>query len=98
MDQTDFQQAEAYPAPFLLVEQGDELEIGSVTVRVLGDFDLNNAGSDQITLNLLGLDYSDAVLPAFEQPPSGDLSLRYTGCQCPANDESYLQNLVPYLR
>ncbi len=80
MDQADFQQAEAYLALFLLVKQGNELEIGSITIRVLGDFDLNNAGSNQIALNLLSLDYLDAVLPAFEQPPSSDLSLRYTRC------------------
>jgi hypothetical protein len=104
MDQANFQQAGAYAAPFLLdqqnvplVQQGDEPEIGSVTVGDLGDFDLNSAGSDQIASNLLVLDRSDAVLPAFEQSPGGDLSLLHTGCQYPANNESFSQNLVPYL-
>jgi hypothetical protein len=104
MDQANFQQAGAYATPFLLdqqnvplVQQGDEPEIGSVTVGDLGDFDLNSAGSDQIASNLLVLDRSDAVLPAFEQPPGGDLSLLHTGCQYPANSESFSQNLVPYL-
>jgi hypothetical protein len=59
---------------------------------------LNNAESDQIALNLLVLDHSDAVLPAFEQSPGGDLSLLHTECQYPANDESFPQNFVPYLR
>lgn len=104
MDQANFQQAGAYAAPFLLdqqnvplVQQGDEPEIGSVTVGDLGDFDLNSAGSDQIASNLLVLDRSDAVLPAFEQSPGGDLSLLHMGCQYPANNESFSQNLVPYL-
>lgn len=104
MDQADSQQTEAYAAPFLLDQQnvllvpGDEPEIGSVTVGDLGDFDLNNAGSDQIASNLLVLDHSDAVLPVFEQYPGGDLSLLYTGCQYPANGESFPQSLVPDLR
>jgi hypothetical protein len=105
MNQTDFRQAGAYAASFLLdpqnvllVQQGNEPEIGSVTIGDLGDFDLNNAGSDQIASNLLVLDHSDAVLPAFEQSPGGDLSLLHTGCQYPANDESFPQNLVPYLQ
>jgi hypothetical protein len=97
MDQADFQQAEAYPTPFLLVQQGDEPGIGGVAIGDLGDFDLNNVGSDRIASNLLVLDHSDAVLPAFEQSPGGDLSLLHTGCQYPANSESFSQNLVPYL-
>jgi hypothetical protein len=98
MDQADFQQAEAYPTPFLLVQQGDEPGIGGVAIGDLGDFDLNNVGSDRIASNLLVLDHSDAVLPAFEQSPGGDLSLLHTRFQYPANDESFPQNLVPYLR
>ena len=99
MDQADSQQTEAYAAPFLLDQQnvllvpGDEPEIGSVTVGGLGDFDLNNAGSDHLVL-----DHSGAVLPIFEQYPGGDLSLLYTGCQYPANDERFPQSLVPNLR
>jgi hypothetical protein len=96
MNQTDFRQAGAYTASILLdpqIQQGNEPEIGSVTIGDLGDFDLNNAGPDQIASNLLVLDHSDAVLS-----PGGDLSLLHTGCQYPANDESFPQNLVPYLQ
>ena len=95
MNQTDFRQAGAYAASFLLdpqIQQGNEPEIGSVTIGDLGDFDLNNAGPDQIASNLLVLDHSNAVLPAFEQSPGGDLSLLHTGCQYPANDESLQSN------
>jgi hypothetical protein len=101
MNQTDFRQARAYAASILLdpqIQQGNEPEIGGVTIGDLSDFDLNNAGPDQIASNLLVLDHSDAVLPAFEQSPGGNLSLLHTGCQYPANDESFPQNLVPYLQ
>jgi hypothetical protein len=105
MDQANFEQAGACAEPFLLdqqnvslVQQGDQPEIGSATIRDLGDFDLNNTGTDQIASNLLDLDHSDNLLPAPEQPPSRDLSLLHVGCEYLANDESFPQNLVPYPR